>query len=109
MATLSELDDADGTRVLTVGGEFDIAVVEDFMAALRGCLRGAAAVGIDLTQVTFIDSSGLGALVRARGEAADAGTPLALVGTSAAVRRLLQVTGMQSLFDVRPARPTAGG
>lgn len=91
----------DGGVVLSVAGEVDLAVVDELVATVRSCLERADDVLLDLRDVSFIDSSGLGALVLARNEAAAAGRSLALVHVPASLTRLLQLTGLQDSFDVR--------
>jgi anti-anti-sigma factor len=96
---------SDGRCVLSVEGEFDLAVVEEFLERALACLDRAEAIDIDLEGVSFIDSSGLGALVQVRKAAADQGKTMSLVNVSAATHRLLEITGLLDAFDIRPARP----
>ncbi|MFC7715851.1 STAS domain-containing protein [Nonomuraea recticatena] len=53
---------------------------------------------IDLSQLTFCDSSGLSALVVARERLEAAGRPLALAGARGRVKRLLHRTGVEAVF-----------
>ena len=66
------------------------------------------AIEIDLNAVSFIDSSGLGALVRVRNEAAAKGKTLSLVNPGHATLRLLELTGLQHAFDIRSDEPETG-
>lgn len=87
---------------LAASGEVDIATVEAFLDAAGTCLgSGAATIEIDLGGVTFLDSSGLGALVRLRNESGEAGKSLVLVNVPAAVGRLFEVTGLAEVFTTR--------
>ena len=61
---------------------------------------GARAVLADLTQTTFCDSAGVRVLVVAYNQAAENGTKLALVGPGRFVRRVLELTGVDSLVPV---------
>jgi anti-anti-sigma factor len=99
-----ETDSADGTGVLSVTGEFDLAVVDEFLEHALACLDRAPGIDVDLGGVSFIDSSGLGALVRVRKEAVARGKTLTLVDISPATNRLLEITGLQQAFDIRPAQ-----
>jgi anti-anti-sigma factor len=92
----------DGTCVVSVEGDFDLAVVDEFLVRVLACLDRADLIELDLQGVSFIDSSGLGALVRVRKEAGDRGKAVALVNVSAATHRLLEITGLHSAFDIRP-------
>jgi anti-sigma B factor antagonist len=83
-----------GYVVVTVAGEIDIATV----AQLRERLAALAVSGVplvaDLDQVSFIDATGLGALVGAAREAAEHGTSLHLVCAQPQTRRLFRITGL---------------
>ena len=66
--------------VITPEGELDIASLGDLCAAISDAAHeGAGTVVVDLSQVTFIDSSGLGALVELRSRLRRSGRRLAVV------------------------------
>ncbi len=58
----------DGDRVLSVTGEIDMSNVAEFGAALDGELAVGAAVTVDLTGVTYLDSAGVAVLFDRVGE-----------------------------------------
>jgi len=105
MAQIESALRGDGTAVLRLVDEIDLAVVDQLVAGVRGCLADADAVQLDFRDVTFIDSSGLGALVLVRGEAARQGKRLSLVNVSHATSRLLRITGLHDAFDVALEHP----
>jgi anti-anti-sigma factor len=82
--------------VLTVAGEVDMVGVPSLVEAIRTAITrpGAALVEIDLTDVTFLDSAGIAALVQGRGVADGAGVRLRVVAADGMVRRVLEVTGV---------------
>jgi anti-sigma B factor antagonist len=94
-----------GVGLLIFRGELDLAAA----AAMRQ--RVEAVVGtdlvIDLRDVTFIDSSALRELLRAREAVIGAGARIVLAGAPAAVRRLLELTGTESMFELAPTRTSA--
>jgi anti-anti-sigma factor len=99
--TLFHLDvTRDGDAVtMHVRGEFDAHAARTFDQATDRVLRDAPAqVTVDLSEVTFIDSSGLRSLVRVR-KHVDA--PLVLHGISASTARLLDITGLTDEFVMR--------
>ena len=104
MARFEEETSGDGGRVLTVTGEVDLSVVDQLVDRARACLAEGAGLQLDLRAVSFIDSSGLGALVLLRNEATAAGQGFSLVAVPASMSRLLQLTGLQNAFDVRVER-----
>jgi anti-sigma B factor antagonist len=75
-------------------GELDLAscqVLEDELAQLEA----AELVVIDLRQLEFIDSTGLGAPVRAHQRAQELGHRVVLVRGNGQVERLLNLTGLE--------------
>jgi anti-anti-sigma factor len=82
--------DERGATLVTVRGDLDIASV----GLLEGRLR------LDLSEVTFFDSSAVRALLEARQIALeDTGRTIELVATSHNVRRVLDMVATRSLFD----------
>jgi anti-anti-sigma factor len=92
----------DGTRGVDLVGEIDLAVTSELLETVRECLAESDAVALDFDAVTFIDSSGLGALVLLRKEADKAHKKFFLANLSPAITRLLQVTGLEGTFDTLP-------
>lgn len=90
----------DGHATLSLSGEVDIAAVDELLAAARSCLDQATnAIVLDLGAVTFIDSSGLGALVRVRNLAAERDLAIELIHVPRSVQRLFDLTGLESVFS----------
>jgi anti-sigma B factor antagonist len=89
----------DGYTVVWAHGEIDMATAPDLMQELAEAVCAhPCRVIVDLTQVTFMDSTGFSALVRAR---ADAGNgELRLVGASGMLCEVLRVTGLEEVFPV---------
>ncbi len=101
MAQFSEDVRGDGLCVVQPEGELDLAAVEEFIGIVRGSLDRCTSVEIDLGAITFIDSSGLGALVRLRKEAEENDASLYLTKISSGTDRLLRITGLIDFFDIR--------
>jgi anti-anti-sigma factor len=92
-----------GTAVLTVRGEVDVANSGHLRALGEDAIGDAVRViRIDLSEVSFIDSTGLAALVAIRNAAAGAGRRLVLDRPTARVRRVLQLTTLDAVFEVDP-------
>lgn len=86
-------------HVVVVAGELDIAVADTFIDRCRQALAGADdAIELDLGGVTFIDSTGIGALVRIHREATADGTSVRLTHLPRQVSRVLDLTGLTRLF-----------
>lgn len=71
---------------------------EDMRAAT---LAGATRVILDLSRVTFLDSSGLGAVVAVRKQLAP-GRTLELAGLTPPLQRLFHLTRMDTVFTIHP-------
>lgn len=87
---------------LVLSGEVDISVaplLRDSGTELAK-LVAPGRIEIDLGDVTFIDSSGLGALISVRNAADQCGSTLVLVRVSPAVARFLELAGVRNSFRV---------
>lgn len=92
-----------GKPMLLVRGEIDLAAADDFRDELRRLIAQATSpMLVDLSAVAFMDSSGIDALANARRRAVDEGVELILVEPSPPVRRVLELTGLWTHFEVRP-------
>jgi anti-sigma B factor antagonist len=89
------------TLEVRLAGEFDINAVDEFRAVVEERETAWRRAEIDLADVVFMDSSGLGALVALDTHARERGHELTLVRPSLPVSRLLQLTGLDSHFTVR--------
>jgi anti-sigma B factor antagonist len=96
--------------VVTAAGEVDASTADQLGDALLGPLvNGAPRVLLDLEQVSFIDSTGLGVLVKVHREAQSRGAAFALVHPTAQTSRLLGVLGLDKLFTVFDSLDAAQG
>src|SRR5687768_10234943 len=70
---------------------------------LKELYSGEPRLSVDLSRVNFIDSAGLGMLVGVLKEARELGGDVQLINATRPVRRILQVTGLEALFEQPPA------
>lgn len=109
MATVEYRDASRGTlavgvfedgehRVIRVGGELDLATVPTLEQELEEAMKptDATAIVVDLSDLEFIDSTGIAVLARAMGEDGENGSSrLRFVPSRAdAVNRVLDMTGV---------------
>jgi anti-sigma B factor antagonist len=90
---------------LILSGEIDIASADDLRAAgarALGSLASQDTLAVDLSDVTFIDSSGLGALVSIRNAADAAERSISLRIVSPTIIRLFELTGLRDSFTILP-------
>ena len=86
-----------------VSGEIDITTAPELAAFITAASAGGSlAMGIDLTDVTFLDSSGVRVLVRAAQEAAQAGTRLAVLCPpgNTPVRHVMDILQLSSVMTI---------
>ena len=94
----------DGLPVVSVRGEIDVYSAPALKDALSGLLDNAKpAFVVDLSDVGFLDSTGLGALVSARTTATDAGGRLAVVCDRDRILKLFRITGLDGVFEIFPS------
>ena len=94
--------------VIAPEGEIDIERIGEFRAELTRAHGKAGGVVVDLSRVSFIDSSGLGALVELHNQLPRAHRRLAVVvpaGTAAAV--LLNLSGLHTRMPIYRTREAA--
>lgn len=82
---------------LAASGEIDAHTAPLLAAAIDAA---GTDVGLDLSDVEFVDSSGLRVLIDAHQRLADAGGELKLVALSEPVRRLLEISGVSDYLGV---------
>jgi anti-anti-sigma factor len=100
---ITERRDAEQTTLELVG-ELDLAVVDSVRAALSSAKDDAPSrVLVDISGLTFMDSSGLALLVEARQAAAAAGREFVITQPRGQVRKLFQLTGMLDGFVLHAA------
>lgn len=93
----------EGIVVLVLAGEFDLAAASALRERLADA-RAAAPRGLvlDMTEVTFLDSSALRELLRADVALNEAEVPFVLVGLQPPVGRLLELTRTAGMFTAAP-------
>jgi anti-sigma B factor antagonist len=95
-----ESGSSEGATVIRARGELDMATVELLDSHLEEAMREAESIELDMTGVTFIDSTGLRALIMAREAASAADREFAVV-PSAAVRKLVELAGLADFIPLR--------
>ena len=98
----------DGLGVIVLSGEVDIYTAPQFKERMLELLdAGIERLVIDLSGVTFIDSTALGVLIGGVRRVHGAGGAMALVVTSRAVERVLAITGLDRVFTIHATRAAA--
>jgi anti-sigma B factor antagonist len=94
----------DGHAVVTLCGELGLAdapaLVSHLIAAVAAC---GPSIIVDLAGLDFIDSCGIGVLVRMLKWTRESGGDMSLAAPQQRVRRALSVTGLIDVFSVHPS------
>ncbi len=103
-------DASDGeVALLVIGGELDYEVSPQLRARLLGAIKaGRRRLVLDLTEVTFIDSTAIGVLAGAvaRMDKVGGGS-LAVVSTHEKVLQIFEITGLDSVVSLHSSRDEA--
>jgi anti-sigma B factor antagonist len=105
-------DPIEGGHLIVASGEIDMSATPRLSTVLAIVhAKPAGHVVLDLTDVSFIDSTALGTIVKAATRLEEAGTALSIVVPEGPVRRLLEVTNLTRrlrLYATRDAALAAG-
>jgi anti-sigma B factor antagonist len=102
MASVNISEPEPGRFVVGFSGELDIVSVEGIEAQVEDLLvLPATRVDLDLTDLAFMDSSGLAVLVRIANQFG----PLRVVGARPLVRRVIEVTGLTEILQLHGEAP----
>ncbi len=87
--------------VLSVGGEIDVYTADQLRERLVKLDEGGCArIVVDMEEVDFLDSTGLGVLVGGLKRARLAGGTLALVCTQPKILKIFRITGLEKIFGI---------
>jgi anti-sigma B factor antagonist len=87
--------------VVTLAGEVDLYTAPEFREVLlRGIDQGARHVIVDLSSVTFIDSTALGVLVGGGKRLRSPNSSLLIVCGLDGIRRILEIAGLAGVFTI---------
>ncbi len=92
------------THVVVVHGEVDLFTVPEFKARISAPIdQGKTRVVVDLSAVTFIDSSSLGVLIGAHKRlSAQGASGLVVVVDDRAIANTFKITGLDQVFEIVP-------
>lgn len=91
-----------GVSVVTVEGELDLSTAPRLKWALLDAFEGGSPrLVVDLSEVTFIDSTALGVLVSVN-RTPNLAAPLAIACPRENVRQVFEFSGTDGVFDIQP-------
>jgi anti-sigma B factor antagonist len=97
-----------GHYVIAARGEIDLFTAPDLKQVLTDAIEGGAhRVVVDLSEVSFLDSTALGVLIGAVKRLRSRGGALAIVNVDASIAKTFQITGLDQIFTILPSRAEA--
>ena len=100
VATSAESDEKGSYSKVRCNGKLVTASKEILQSEVRSLLPGAKRIVLDLTDLGYMDSSGLGSIIGLYVSVKSAGGQLEVINLSARVRQLFSITNVLSLFEV---------
>ena len=98
---MTSLDRDADVATVALHGEVDVLTVDQVRVALTDAIAGGPrSIVVDLADLTFIDSTGLGALVFGFQRARDAGIAFRLTRASRGVRQVLVLSGLLEVVEL---------
>lgn len=99
---------AEGCTVIEVGGEIDVYTAPKLRDAITELVsRGEHHLVIDMEQVEFLDSTGLGVLVGGLKKVRAHEGSLRLVCTSERLLKIFRITGLAKVFPIHDSVDSA--
>ena len=86
--------------LVRVRGEVDLSWSQQVRRAILDALGATGKVGVELSQVSYIDSSGIAALVEGFQNARGKGQQFGLIGSSKSVMAVLQLARLDKVFPL---------
>lgn len=96
-----DVSEQDGWSVLQVGGEIDVATAPRLREQLLKLVNGQRySIVVDLEDVDFIDSTGLGVLIGARKRVRLHDGDVKLICTEPRIVKVFEITGLDQVFQI---------
>ena len=90
---------ADPHGHLHLSGELDLASAPTLLAALEASIAHGGTIRLDLTELTFMDSTGINAVLRAIHQLGERGR-LVMLHPTPAVRRVIEICGLDEMIEI---------
>jgi anti-sigma B factor antagonist len=108
-ATLRDVSESEPS-IISLEGEIDLHESPNVRESLRPYIeRKAPRVFVDMSAVSYIDSSGLAVMIDAMQRIANYGGKFGIIGIRPAVRNVLEIARLDQVFRIYPDRASAVG
>ena len=108
MLTVDVTRGAEADTIVTITGDLDlgsvatvIGAIDEIFAESPSSPSSPSSVTLDLAGITFLDSSGLGALLTLHARCQSAGIAFSAINPPAQVCRVLELTNLTEMFNFR--------
>jgi anti-sigma B factor antagonist len=95
-----EVSEQGATLILRIGGELDTASCKVIEPTITTAIATASSVIIDLAELTFCDSSGVGLFIATNTKAVADGTAVSIRNVRPPVRRIFQITNLDAVIEL---------
>jgi anti-sigma B factor antagonist len=106
---VASITEQSGRTVVALSGEIDMEEAPKVRRALLDVMKQKRDILVDLSQVTYIDSSGIASLIEGLQAARKQKNDLALVSVSQRARRVLELARLDKVFTIHADLSTALG
>ena len=100
MVTQIETRDEGGARILSIAGEIDMESSPQVRDAIHKNLKGVSSLKVRLSDVEYIDSSGIAVLIQGMKDSGKADVAFALLDPSDGVRSVIELAMLQQVFTI---------
>ena len=95
-------------QIIAIEGELDLNRVPVIREQLATAIKAKAPrILIDLTGLTYVDSSGLALFIESLQNMRGYGGKLAIFGLSDTVRHIFEISRLDQVFEIHPDQPSA--
>jgi anti-sigma B factor antagonist len=105
--SVANVTEQSGRTVVALEGEIDMEEAPRVRRTLLDSLKKKRDILVDLSQVTYIDSSGIASLIEGLQAARKQKNDLALVSVSQRARRVLELARLDKVFTIHADLATA--
>jgi anti-sigma B factor antagonist len=97
-----------GHYVIAARGEIDLFTAPELKQVITDVIEsGERRVAIDLSEVSFLDSTALGVLIGAVKRLRSRGGALAVINTDSSIAKTFEITGLDQIFTIVASRAEA--
>lgn len=100
MALDTKLDTASKTLTIAVSGRFDFGIHQEFRKATEQASNGVSTIIVDMTKVSYLDSSALGMLLVLRDKVGESKSAVRIKGANPDVKKILSIANFDKLFTL---------